>query len=217
MTHGHRTECEENRNDSADASLSLGLDLYGHDSVSRAKNLQFRVTIDHCCFTSTLLMPVSVFSSESAASVDLLQHLALERISPQWSGFLGVLSDELQTQLTATEYRALLVSLGVRFAQAFELPACNSLKDIEAEVNKYWFRFQWGFAVFSDVGRQLQIAHHACPLPAALQIDSDFAGGFLEGAYATWLRAAGSPAELELKQLPAAGIPMHMVFELSVR
>jgi hypothetical protein len=128
-----------------------------------------------------------------------------------------VLSDELQEQLTPPEYRALLVRLGVRFAQLFELPACNSLKDIEIAVNKYWSEFQWGFAVFSDVGRQLQIAHHACPLPAALQIDGDFAGGFLEGAYGAWLQAAGSPAELSLKQLPAAGVPMYMVFELSAR
>jgi hypothetical protein len=161
-------------------------------------------------------MPSTVFSSDPL-SVDLLQHLALERISPQWAGFLGVLSDELQAQLTAPEYRALLVRLGSRFAQVFELSACASLQEIETAINKYWTQFQWGFVVFSDVGRQLQIAHHACPLPAAMQIDPDLAGGFLEGAYATWLQAAGSPAELELKQLPAAGVPMYMVFELSAR
>lgn len=163
-------------------------------------------------------MPPSMFSQEPESSAtDLLQHLALERIAPQWAGFLGVLSDELQAQLTMPEYRALLVRLGVRFAQVFELPTCNSLPEIESAINKYWNQFQWGFVVFSDAGRQLQIAHHACPLPAAMQIDADLAGGFLEGAYATWLQAAGSPAELELKQLPAAGIPMYMVFELSAR
>lgn len=157
------------------------------------------------------------FSTSEPSSVDLLQHLALERIAPQWAGFLGVLSDEFQAQLTAAEFRSLLARLGVRFAQVFELPICNSLEEIEAAINKYWSQFQWGYVVFSDVGRQLQVAHHACPLPAAMQIDADLAGGFLEGAYATWLRAAGSPAELELKQLPTAGIPMYMVFELSAR
>ncbi len=156
-------------------------------------------------------------STSEPSSVDLLQHLALERIAPQWAGFLGVLSDEFQAQLTSEELRALLVRLGVRFAQVFELPVCNSLEEIEAAVNKYWSQFQWGYTVFSDVGRQLQIAHYACPLPAAMQIDADLAGGFLEGAYVTWLRAAGSPTELLLRQVPTARIPMYMVFELSAR
>lgn len=150
-------------------------------------------------------------------STELLQHLALERISPQWAGFLGVLSDELQSQLSEGEYRALLVRLGGRFAQAYELPPCESLQEIENAVNKIWSQFQWGYAVLSDYGRQLHISHHACPLPAALQVDASLASGFMEGAYAAWLLAAGSPDELELRQMPASGQPMHMAFELAAR
>ncbi len=150
-------------------------------------------------------------------SVALLRHLALERISPQWVGFLGVLSDELQAQLSEPEYRALLARLGVRFVQTYELPPCNSLVEIEAAANKVWAQFQWGYAAFSEAGRQLEIAHYASPLPAALQIDADLAAGFMEGAYATWLLAAGSPEELQLTQLPQTGVPMQMLFKLAAR
>jgi hypothetical protein len=160
---------------------------------------------------------MTLSSTQAPDSVDLLRHLALERISSQWAGFLGVLSEELQAQLSEGEYRALLVRLGGRFAQTYELPACGSLSDIEAAANKVWSQCQWGFVVFSEVGRQLQIAHHACPLPAALQVDSDLAAGFMEGVYATWLLAAGSPDELQLSQLPDGGQPMLMVFKLSAR
>lgn len=156
-----------------------------------------------------------VFPSDEAP--DLLQHLALERVSVQWAGFLGALSDELQSQLADDEYRALLVRLGSRFAQSHELPACASLSEVETAANRVWAGLKWGFAEFSDYGRQLQINHHACPLPAALQVDAELAGGFLEGAYGTWLAAAGAPAELELKQLQSSGLPMHMAFELAAR
>ncbi len=148
---------------------------------------------------------------------DLLQHLALERISSQWSGFLGVLSEELQAQLSESEYRALLVRLGGRFAQSFELPACASLVDLQDAANKVWSQFQWGYTVFSDAGMQLQISHHACPLPAALQVDAELAGGFMEGVYAAWLLAAGSPPELVLTQQPGSGQPMQMSFKLAAQ
>lgn len=148
---------------------------------------------------------------------ELLQHLALERISSQWSGFLGVLSEEFQTLLSESEYRALLVRLGGRFAQTFELPACASLADLQDATNKVWSQFQWGYTVFSEAGLQLQISHHACPLPAALQVDAELAGGFMEGVYATWLLAAGSPQELVLTQLPDSGQPMHMAFKLAAQ
>lgn len=128
-----------------------------------------------------------------------------------------MLSEELQAQLSESEYRALLVRLGGRFAQTFELPSCASLTDIQDAANKVWSQFQWGYVVFSEVGLQLQISHHACPLPAALQVDSDLAAGFMEGVYATWLLAAGSPQELQLTQLPDSGLPMHMAFRLAAR
>ena len=150
-------------------------------------------------------------------STDLLQHLALERISVQWAGFLAVLSDELQAQLSADEYRALLGRLGARFAQSFELPACDSLAEMEDAANRIWQELRWGYASFSDSGRQLLIEHHACPLPAALQVDAELAAGFLEGVYAAWLVAAGSPPELDLAHVPSGDRPMHMAFELSAR
>lgn len=156
-------------------------------------------------------------SAAPADPFDLLQHLALERVSAQWSGFLSVLSDELQSQLSADEYRVLLGRLGTRFAQANELPACDSLSQLEEAANQIWTQLRWGYVSFSDGSRQLLIEHHACPLPAALQVETELAAGFLEGVYAAWLVAAGSPPELILSYLPDQGKPMHMAFELAAR
>lgn len=154
-------------------------------------------------------------SQHDALDENLLPHLALERVSVQWAGFLGVLSDEMQSRLDVDGFRELLVSMGHRLSQTVELPACSELGDVEVAVNKVWAQFRWGYAKFKDNGQSLVIEHHACPLPAALQLDTDVAAGFLQGAYAGWLRAAGAPSSLELTCLPVDGRPMCMAFQLA--
>ena len=53
---------------------------------------------------------------------ELLRSLALERISPQWADFLGLMSEALGAQLEPTEYREFLVRLGEGFANQNPLP-----------------------------------------------------------------------------------------------
>lgn len=148
---------------------------------------------------------------------ELLRSLALERISPQWADFLGLLSDALGAQLESAEYRQLLVGLGERFAGQNPLPACTGLEELAEAMNAVWKRMRWGYVGLSDQRVQLELVHRACPLPAALQLDADVAGGFLEGVYGVWLKAAGAPADLALMQLQGEELPMHMAFALIAR
>jgi hypothetical protein len=157
---------------------------------------------------------MDVVTNTEDSTVELLRHLAFERIAPQWSGFLGVLGAALQSELSDGEFRQFLKRLGERFAAELPLPAVEDLKTLEKSINQIWFDRQWGMVAFSDLGGALRLEHRGCPLPAAMQIDSGLAGGFLEGAYGAWLTAAGAPAELALTQLPPSGLPMHMAFEL---
>lgn len=158
---------------------------------------------------------MSTTITQQASQPELLQYLAVERVSRQWSGFLSIFSGELAAQLTDAEYRELLTRMGGKFAALNPLPACAELSDIQAAANAFWAGMQWGYVQFADQGQNLQIVHHACPLPAGLQLDADVAGGFLQGVYLTWIRAAGAPVSLSLHQLPAGGQPMQMIFELS--
>lgn len=152
--------------------------------------------------------------SSATPTVDLLRHLAFERIAPQWGGFLGVLGAALQEQLSEDEYRQFLRRLGDRFAQENPLPAAAALSDLEGSINRFWFDRQWGFVQLAQVAGALRVDHRGCPLPAALQVDARLAGAFLEGVYQVWLAAAGAPPELALRQLPPSEWPMHLAFEL---
>ena len=100
-----------------------------------------------------------------------------------------------------------------------KLPACASLVDLQdASQQRCGRSFSGGYTVFSEAGMQLQISHHACPLPAALQVDAELAGGFMEwGVRSARLLAAGSPPELVLTQQPGSGQPMQMSFKLAAQ
>jgi hypothetical protein len=148
-------------------------------------------------------------------ALELLQHLALERISPQWADFLEILSGELGSQLSDVEYRAFLFRMGEKFAQANPIESCATLDDLEAAINRIWRRMSWGYVGFSDQGESMVVAHRACPLSAGLQVDADVAAGFMQGVYSVWLREAGAAPELSLYALASDGQPMLMAFELS--
>lgn len=149
--------------------------------------------------------------------VELLQHLAIERVSKQWADFLGLLGEEFGLQLTSDEFRLLLVRIGSRFAESNPLGPCNDVAQLEAAMNRVWSERRWGFASLSDEGKHLTVVHRACPLPAALQMGAEVVGGYLEGVYAVWLKGAGAPHQLTLQQKPASGQNMHMSFELAAR
>ena len=155
------------------------------------------------------------FDDAESDSSELLQHLALERVSPQWAVFLSLLGSELSAQLSPDELRQLLVSLGGRFAEANPLRPCADLAALQDAFNQVWAPMRWGYSTVSEQGRQLSVRHRACPLPAALQLDAEVVGSYLEGVYAVWLKAAGAPSELVLRQQPTSGLPMCMVFTLS--
>ena len=84
-------------------------------------------------------------------------------------------------------------------------------------INAVWHRMRWGYASVSDQDIEIEVVHRACPLPAALQLDAEVAGGFLEGVYGVWLKAAGAPDELVLEQVEGPHLPMYMSFVLSGR
>ena len=158
---------------------------------------------------------MSTTNIQIASQQKLLQHLAVERVSRQWVDFLAIFSGELAAQVSKAEYRELLLKMGAKFATLHPLPNCIELNDIQLSANALWAGLQWGYVQFIDDGQNLQIAHHACPLTDGLQLDVGVAGGFLQGVYLTWIRAAGAPVSLNLRQLPSDEVPMLMLFELS--
>jgi hypothetical protein len=142
-----------------------------------------------------------------------MDFLLRERISGQWLGFLQAMSEELQAQLEPKELRELLRGIGVRQAQALPMEAQDTVEALEAAMNVHLQRMRWGYVELSDTGDYLQVRHKLCPLPTALGLPADVAGGVLEGLYECWFRNAGAEDGLTAVQSPAGADAAALEFK----
>lgn len=139
-------------------------------------------------------------TEDIAAPSSDLDFLLRERISSQWTGFLHALSDELLSQLTPQECRDFLHSVGARMAKALPVPTQETVPELQAAINVKLAAQRWGHVELIDTGSHLQIRHHFCPLPLALGMDANIAGGLLEGLYELWFRSVGAEEGLSIVQ-----------------
>lgn len=143
-------------------------------------------------------------TEDIAAPSSDLDFLLRERISNQWTGFLHALSDELLSQLTPQECRDFLRSVGTRLAKAMPIPTQDTVPELETAINEKLGAQRWGRVELIDTGSHLQIRHHYCPLPLALGMDAQVAGGLLEGLYELWFRSVGAEEGLSIVQTGAS-------------
>jgi len=157
-----------------------------------------------------LFQPKHTEQSDASSAVAFLLE---ERISGQWVHFLGAFSAEMQSQLSAEEYRELLRSMGARFGSTIDVGTQDTVEALQASINAQLRKIQWGYCNLADNGAQLVIEHHLSPLPKALDTDAVLASGFLEGMYEQWFHAAGAERTLTVKVLPEETGPARAVFQ----
>lgn len=151
--------------------------------------------------------------TEQASPTASVDYLLTERVSAQWLAFLTAFSTEIQNQLSAQEYRELLRSMGLRFGALLDIGERETVEGMSEGINAHLKAVRWGHVKLSDNGDQLLIEHHYSPLPQALGIDVDLAGGFLEGMYEHWFKAAGADAALSVKSVVGVSNATVTVFQ----
>ena len=134
---------------------------------------------------------------------------------PRWGGFLRVLADELNDQMSVEEIRAFFYVLGKRLAEQAPLGDAESLEDLEAAANRYFKAHGWGWMRVRDVQTSLELVHACAPMRAAFGDGGmAWAGALLEGLYSAWLYELGAGEELTLRQI---GDPEGVVDTLRFR
>lgn len=128
--------------------------------------------------------------------------------SPQWSGVVRALGEELGTELSDDELRRLMHRVGVRFAAAHPLAEAPTLNALAIAANALWERIDWGRCVIDAQPDGIVIRH--CLAPTAMVFPgAAWPDGFLEGVYARWFADAGMPAELAVRAMPAESIDVR--------
>ena len=125
-------------------------------------------------------------------------YLESQRRDSSWNAVLNSLIDETFASFGEEQTRHLLLAAGMRAAQAHPLPECDSIPQLEQEVNQYWASFGWGVVTFTEHSDNLEITHEG--LPAQTPPLGCFAD-FLQGMYQQWFRAAGAGEHLHVRQI----------------
>lgn len=139
------------------------------------------------------------------------QYLLSRDAGPQWTVFLGVLADELNAQMPASELRAFFRALGQRLGVRMPLDAADSLRAMEASINTRLGQIGWGWVAIADAGKHLEITHGCAPVKQAFgEVALPWAGALLEGLHARWLSQLGAGTELELRETGTAEAPFEI-------
>lgn len=131
----------------------------------------------------------------------IVEYLSDRQCSRQWKSFLGALAEEFSTQLDATDLRALMHRIGVRFATQMALEPCQTVDDMQFAMSKVWVGLDWGWVAVEEAPDHLLITHNCAPLRAAFGHEAlTWTPAFLEGAYQRWFQQQGSGTELVVTQ-----------------
>lgn len=135
----------------------------------------------------------------------------------QWRDFLRLFVAELFTSAGEADACAFLRHIGSRMAAEMPLAECDTLEELEADLNALWQRMDWGWVRLLPRERSLAIVHGAYPLPARGQEEqqrgSKALGAVLEGAYATWLTKQGGVPTVPLRAVSAEpGSPLEFSY-----
>ncbi|MDP1617994.1 cellulose biosynthesis protein BcsD [Phenylobacterium sp.] len=139
-------------------------------------------------------------------------YLAARRCSAQWRAFLAALAVELHVGTEREEVLAFLRAVGRRMAGRLPLTPKDTLPELEVAMNEVWGQVDWGWTRLRPIDDGIAIIHGA--YPTAFETEgvmwSAGAAAVLEGVYAAWFEAQGSPLTT-LKRMSESTMPLEFL------
>jgi len=120
-----------------------------------------------------------------------LRYYAQQHSSRQWVHFIAAMLAELEERVDPMEADQFLETLGTRLARSLPLKRCESLEDLEDDINAILEGIDWGWARIVESGRFIEITHGAYPIIPQDETRRSWIAPILEGAYTEWLGSQG--------------------------
>jgi hypothetical protein len=114
----------------------------------------------------------------------------------QWPPFVVSLAVELQAGARPEAARRFLRQVGRRMASGAPLPKAETLREMEEAINRTWAALDWGWVRLLAHDEDIRIIHGGWPElsgTAGGEAWAAAAAAILEGVYAGWFEAQGSP------------------------
>ncbi len=120
-----------------------------------------------------------------------LRYYAQQQCSRQWVHFMAAMFAEFEERVDALEADQFLETLGSRMARSLPLRRCESLEELEEDINAVLEGIDWGWARIAESGRFIEITHGAYPIIPQDEARRSWVVPILEGVYTEWFGPQG--------------------------
>jgi len=144
-----------------------------------------------------------------------LNYYARQQCSRQWVHFLAAMFAEFEDRVEEAEAGQFLTAIGFKMALLLPLRRCDSLGELEEDINNVLEGIDWGWARLREDGSSISITHGAYPVVPQDESRRSWLVPILEGLYAGWLGdQGGEPAfTARLTAVPqAVGAPLSFSY-----
>lgn len=146
-----------------------------------------------------------------------LRYYAQQHCARQWAHFIAAMFAEFEERVDPVEADQFLEALGRRMARSLPLRRCDSLGDLEEDVNAVLEGIDWGWArIREDPNGYIEIVHGAYPLVPQDETRRSWLAPALEGLYTEWMSGQGGDetCSARLAESPkAVGAPLILHYE----
>jgi len=120
-----------------------------------------------------------------------LRYFAQQHCARQWAHFIAAMFAEFEERVDPAEADQFLETLGSRMAQSLPLRRCDSLEELEEDINAVLEGIDWGWVRIEEVAGYIEIEHGAYPLVPQDEARRSWLAPTLEGLYTEWMTGQG--------------------------
>ena len=125
-----------------------------------------------------------------------LRYFAQQHCARQWAHFIAAMFAEFEERVDPAEADQFLEALGAKMAQLLPLRHCESLEELEDDINSVLEGIDWGWMRLHEADSFIEITHGAYPLVPQDENRRSWMVPLLEGLYRGWLGEQGGDASL---------------------
>jgi hypothetical protein len=120
-----------------------------------------------------------------------LHYYARQQCSRQWVHFIAAMFAEFEERVDPGEADQFLEAIGMKMARLLPLRRCDSLEDLEEDINSVLEGIDWGWMRIREGNNVIEITHGAYPLVPQDEARRSWLVPILEGLYGGWLAEQG--------------------------
>lgn len=134
-----------------------------------------------------------------------LRYFAQQHCARQWAHFIAAMFAEFEERVDPAEADQFLDTLGSRMAQSLPLRRCDSLEELEEDINAVLEGIDWGWVRIEEVGGFIEIEHGAYPLVPQDETRRSWLAPTLEGLFTEWMTGQGGDPTCSARLTEAPG------------